>query len=136
MDELIKKQTKAPKRESSVDNPVVYSTVYLRIQPFTRSYPPPQLAQAPSDTADTYLQFILHLADPGNQLVRTTITQAIPAGWLELWDQYDWVEDLVAESLRVAVEVLGQDYLASRMGWDKKDARNDDNAPTPDEEVQ
>lgn len=82
------------------------------------------------------MQFILHLVDPGHQLARTTVTQAIPAGWLGLWDQYDWVEDLVAESLRIAVEVLGQDYLASRMGWKKKDARNDDNAqPSSNEET-
>lgn len=135
MDELIKNQTNAPKRESSVDNPVIYSSVYLRVQPFTRSYSLPQLAQAPSDAEDTYLQFILHLADPGHQLVHTTVTQAIPAGWLELWDQYDWVEDLVAESLRVAVEVLGQDYLASRMGWENKDTQNHDNAPNSSEET-
>ena len=131
---MIKNQTKAPKRELSVDNPVVHSSVYLRIQPFTRSYSLPQLTQAPSDAADTYLQFILHLADPGHQLARTTVTQAIPASWLEVWDQYDWVEDLVAESLRVAVEVLGQDYLASRMGW-KKEIQNDDNAPNSSEET-
>ena len=67
--------------------------------------------------------------------MRTTVTQAVPAGWLEVWDQYDWVEDLVAESLRIAVEVLGQDYLASRMGWGKKDTQNDDNAPNSDEET-
>ena len=129
MDELIRKQTKAPKRESSVDNPVVYSTVYLRVQPFTRSCSLPQLAQGPSDSANTHLEFILHLVDPDHQIARTTVTQAIPAGWLEIWDQYDWVEDFVAESLRVAVEVLGQDYLSSRMGWETRDARKDDNAP-------
>jgi len=135
LDELIKNQTGAPKRVSTPDNPVIHSSIYLRIQPFTRSYSLPQLAPAPSDATNTYLQFVLHLADPGHQLVRTTVTQAIPAGWLEIWDQYDWVEDLVAESLRVAVEVLGQDYLASRMGWGKKDIHNDDDAPNSDEET-
>lgn len=98
-------------------------------------YSLPQLEQAPSNAADNYLQFILHLADPGHQLVHTTVTQAIPAGWLEIWDQYDWVEDLVAESLRVAIEVLGQDYLASRMGWEKKDAQKDGNMPDSDEQT-
>lgn len=81
------------------------------------------------------MQFILHLADPEHQLVRTTVTQAIPAVWLEIWDHYDWVEDLVAESLRVAVEVLGQDYLASRMGWEKKDKQNADALPNSNEET-
>jgi len=54
------------------------------------------------------LQFVVHLFDPEHQLVHTTITQAIPGKWLELWDDYDWVEDLVAEALRVGVEVIGK----------------------------
>ncbi|KAJ7666448.1 hypothetical protein B0H17DRAFT_265125 [Mycena rosella] len=29
----------------------------------------------------------------------------------------DWVEDLVAEALRVGVEVIGQEYVVKRMGW-------------------
>jgi len=78
LDELIKNQTNAPKRVLSADNPVIHSSVYLRVQPFTQSYSLPQLAQAPSDATNTYLQFILHLADPGHQLVHTTVTQAIP----------------------------------------------------------
>lgn len=81
------------------------------------------------------MQFILHLADPAHQVVCTTVTQAIPAGWLEIWDQYDWVEDLVAESLRIAVEVLGQEYLASRMGWEKKDKQDDNNVPNSSDET-
>jgi len=35
-------------------------------------------------------------------------------------DDYDWVEDLVAEALRVGVEVIGQEYVVARMGWTKK----------------
>jgi len=34
-----------------------------------------------------------------------------------MWDKYDWVEDLVAEALRVGVEVVGQEYVVARMGW-------------------
>lgn len=41
----------------------------------------------------------------------------VPEKWLGLWDEYDWVEDLVAEVLRVGVEVVGQEYLVARMGW-------------------
>ena len=39
---------------------------------------------------------------------------------MDLWDQYDWVEDLVVEAIRLGVEVIGQEYIVSRMGWDKK----------------
>ena len=40
---------------------------------------------------------------------------------MDLWDDYDWVEDLVAEALRVGVEVVGQEYIVTRMGWTNKD---------------
>jgi hypothetical protein len=64
-----------------------------------------------------HLQFLLYLSDPSHKLVHSTITQAVPASWLAVWDKYDWVEDLVAEALRVGVEVIGQEYIVSRMGW-------------------
>jgi hypothetical protein len=64
---------------------------------------------------------MLHLLDPVHSLTHTTVTQVVPAKWMELWDQYDWVEDLVAEALRVGVEVLGQEYIASRMGWGNRE---------------
>jgi len=38
---------------------------------------------------------------------------------LEVWDEYDWVEDTVAEALRFGVEVVGQEYVVGRMGWIK-----------------
>ncbi|KAH7914494.1 maintenance of telomere capping protein 1 [Hygrophoropsis aurantiaca] len=131
LDELIKNNTnQAPAKESSVQNPTTYSSIYLRIQPFLTSFVLPQ----PSGTAEESpaappeqfnLQFILHLSDPGHQLVHTTVTQAVPGSWLDLWDDYDWVEDSVAEALRVGVEVIGQDYIVARMGWGKKDGAKD-----------
>jgi hypothetical protein len=72
-------------------------------------------------TTQTHLQFILHLSDPAHQLVHTTVTQAVPGQWPDIWDDYDWVEDLVAETLRVGVEVIGQEYVVARMGWGSKD---------------
>ena len=49
------------------------------------------------------------------------MTQAVPADWLDIWDEYDWVEDLLVEALRVGVEVIGQEYIVARMGWGKQD---------------
>jgi hypothetical protein len=46
-----------------------------------------------------------------------TVTQAVPDHWLNVWDQYDWVEDRVAEVLQLGVEVIGQEYIVGRMGW-------------------
>lgn len=61
------------------------------------------------------------------------MTQIIPAKWIALWDDYDWVEDLIAESLRVGVEVLGQEYVVSRMGWGKKEEPGKATSATVDE---
>ena len=70
------------------------------------------------DTSEqSQLQFILHLSDPDHQLTHTTYTQAVPQKWLAIWEKHEWVEDLVAESLRLGIEVLGQEYVAARMRW-------------------
>lgn len=63
------------------------------------------------------LQFLLYLSDPSHQLNHSTVTQAVPGNWLDFWDEYEWVEDLVVEAIRVGVEVIGQEYIVSRMGW-------------------
>ncbi|KAL0950850.1 hypothetical protein HGRIS_007608 [Hohenbuehelia grisea] len=131
LDEVIKAnadKTKQPE-PSSTQVPTTYSHIYLRVQPFMTSHtlaaPSPVAGSADAAAAEpqtqthSQLQFILQLSDPQHQLVHTTTTQAVPGHWLELWDKYDWVEDLVAEALRVGVEVVGQEYLVRRMGWGK-----------------
>jgi hypothetical protein len=119
-----------PAEDPTNPSPTTYSHVYLRIQPFTTSHMLPQQATVdPASNAaptpagpaptQTNLQFIIHISDPWHQLVHTTVTQAVPGDWLQVWDDYDWVEDLVVETLRVGVEVIGQEYIAARMGWAK-----------------
>ena len=68
----------------------------------------------------THLQFALYLSDPEHQLAYSSVTQAIPASWLDHWDAQDWIEDVVVESLRVGVETIGQEYIVARMGWIKE----------------
>ncbi|KAH9947675.1 maintenance of telomere capping protein 1 [Amylocystis lapponica] len=122
VEELIKQSLDAaPTTISSAQNPTTYSYVYLRIQPFMTASPllQPSSDAEPSSSAQSSLQFLLYLSDPAHQLVHSTTTQAVPGKWLELWDEYDWVEDLVVEALRVGVEVIGQEYIVARMGWDK-----------------
>ena len=53
--------------------------------------------------------------------MHTTVTQTVPIKWIPLWDEYDWVEELIAETLRVGVEVIGQEYVVARMGWGSKE---------------
>ncbi len=127
LDEIIKRNVQPPPTASSAQNPTTYSYVYLRIQPFTTTLVLPEQAAAVDNkpTEQTNLQFILYLSDPAHQITHSTITQAVPGKWLDLWDEYDWVEDLVVEAIRVGVEVVGQEYIVSRMGWDQKKLKDD-----------
>lgn len=118
-------QPEQPPSTATAQNPTTYSYVYLRVQPFTTTYELPQLPPnadtvAPEATSQSSLQFLLALSDPDHKLIHSTVTQAVPAKWLELWDDYDWVEDLVVEAIRLGAEVIGQEYIGSRMSWDKK----------------
>ena len=143
LEELIKSETlqaKVSKAQTSNEdkqssNPTTYSSVFLRIQPFLSSpIPAPKLPNADETESTTpatppqQLQFVLHLVDPRHNIAHTTITQTVPAVWLEIWDDYEWVEDLVVDVLRVGVEIVGEEYLVSRMGWGKK---NGAGSPTP-----
>ena len=111
MEDVIKQFPQPPVADfSTTQNPTTYSYLYLRIQPFFSSS---TLADKPHQS----LQFLLYLSDPRHQLLHSTVTQCVPVRWLDLWETYPWVEDLIVETLRVGVEVLGQDYISSRMGW-------------------
>jgi hypothetical protein len=86
----------------------------------------------PSTKEDTQplrnLQFLIYFTDPDHNLVHSTVSQAVPESWLGLWDTYEWVEDLVAEALRLSVEVIGQEYVVARMGWASKATMGDEPA--------
>jgi Family of unknown function (DUF5427) len=117
-----------PKKEAikGTENPTTYSSVFLRIQPFYSITPPfmtpiTKPNGEESTTPARQLQFFLYLTDPNHSITHSTVSQVVPGEWLECWDEYEWVEDLVVEALRVAVEVVGEMYLASRMGWGKKE---------------
>lgn len=132
---MIKRNVQPTPPTNSAQNPTTYSYVYMRIQPFMTSIPTPQQ----SGTAEidpvkqSTLQFVLYLADPVHQITHSSVTQTIPVKWLELWDKYEWVEDLIVEAIRVGVETIGQEYIVSRMGWDKKDGNITQEAAQPAE---
>ncbi|KAF9014975.1 maintenance of telomere capping protein 1 [Cyathus striatus] len=118
-------------KPSNVNTPTTYSHVYIRIQPFTTSY------TVPVALSTEAASFLIYLFDPEHRLTHTTLTQASPVKWLSMWDQHDWVEDLIAETLRVGVEVVGQDYVVSRMGWGERgvisEAEDKEDIKTADE---
>ena len=129
------------KPTSNVQNPTTYSYVYLRVQPFTTTFTLPQLPVAegtePAEpTSQSSLQFLICLSDPHHSLMHSTVTQAVPAKWLELWDEFDWVEDLVVEAIRIGAEVIGQEYIGARMGWDKKGSGDQAQAAAATEAVE
>ena len=139
LDEVIKRNAQPPSTTNPAQNPTTYSYVYLRIQPFKTSLSlPSQQGSDPEGTSQSTLQFVLYLSDPAHQVVHSSITQAIPAKWLDLWDEYEWVEDSVVEAIRVGVEIIGQEYIVSRMGWDHKKTEDTkvEAEPTPAAETQ
>lgn len=124
IDEVIQRNERPEQpHPSSAQNPTTYSYVYIRIQPYMTTFPLPQpsvnsgLTPLAIPTEQTSLQFLLYLSDPSHQLNHSTVTQAVPGKWLDFWDDYEWVEDLVVEAIRVGVEVIGQEYIVARMGW-------------------
>ncbi|QRV86596.1 maintenance of telomere capping protein 1 [Ceratobasidium sp. AG-Ba] len=133
--ELVKaRAAQAPEKPKSptLQNPTTYSTVYIRVQPFFSPSLPTKIPSLPGAEStespvpaepraeQQQLQFLLYLVDPLHQLAHATVTQGVAAGWLGLWDAHDWVESTVVEVLRVGVEVMGQHYVADRMGYAKR----------------
>jgi hypothetical protein len=106
------------KPESNVQTPTTYSHLYLRIQPFLTSFALPA-SEEEEGAPPQQLQFLIYLSDPSHKLTQSTVTQCVPGDWLAegMWEKYEWVEDLMAEALRVGVEVIGQEYVVKRMGW-------------------
>ncbi|TFK20165.1 hypothetical protein FA15DRAFT_673777 [Coprinopsis marcescibilis] len=119
VESLVKINDSRPPKPSTINTPTTYSNVYLRIQPYFSPSSTP-LAEDSEEVAPHTLQFLVYLYDPEHKLTHTSVTQGVSSEWLPIWDEYDWVEDLVADSLRLGVEVIGQEYVVSRMGWGKK----------------
>lgn len=112
----------------TLQNPTTYSTVYIRVQPFFSPEIPTKIPGRPQDAASPIvpkmeqkqLKFLLYLVDPTHELAHASVTQGTSANWTAIWDNHEWVEEIVVEVLRVGVEVLGQHYVADRMGWAKR----------------
>jgi len=128
IDDLIKKHTQAIQTTRNQNLATTYSHVFLRIQPFYMTLEVGPEATEPQQ----HLQFLMYLFDPAHRLTHTTITQVVPSIWLALWDEYEWVEDLVAESLRIGAEVLGQEYVVARMGWGGKEEHGKEEYENPE----
>ncbi|CAE6489627.1 unnamed protein product [Rhizoctonia solani] len=122
--------TTSEPKSPTLQNPTTYSTVYIRVQPFFSPELPTKIPSLPGaenpavpptpKAEQQQLQFLLYLVDPAHELAHATVTQGVSAGWLGMWDAHEWIETTVVEVLRVGVEVLGQHYVADRMGYAKR----------------
>lgn len=132
--ETLVQNNKREDKASDTSSPTTYSNVYIRIQPYYNTYDEDSSEEESEEETDEdeKLQFLILLHDPEHKLTHTSITQGVSSEWIELWDKYTWVEDLVADSLRLGVEVLGQEYVVSRMGWAKKDDKEDEEQDNTD----
>lgn len=129
----------------SKDNPTRKSNIFLAIQPTVYTQQPIGNLGV-SDEKEEKLQvivFAIHLYDPVNSLSFSTVSQALPAQWLEWldapapkdtqpgdWalpevirnmvdmggiDPREWIVEWVEEAVGLAVGVVAQKYVAKRM---------------------
>ncbi|GAA5885053.1 hypothetical protein JCM6882_007210 [Rhodosporidiobolus microsporus] len=125
LDQLIKATyaPPAPPSESSTSDltvPVTTCPIYLRIQPALAPLPflPSSSLNPASTTPDSQkaLFFLLLLRDPTHKLVHSSVSQSMPASWLEIpFEENEWVEDAMVEIIRRSVEIIGQEYIQHRM---------------------
>jgi Family of unknown function (DUF5427) len=115
--------------DKSSKNPTTTTYLFMRLQPFINK----TILAASADRADPnhisneYVQFYILLFEPTNALTHYTVSQAIPHSWIESWDTNEWVEDLIVDSLRLATQVVGQEYIISRMGTSSKTTKVNSN---------
>ncbi|WWD06624.1 hypothetical protein V865_004717 [Kwoniella europaea PYCC6329] len=119
------REEKDPKGRNKSPNPQVPVTtvpIFLHLQPLLAPlpYPEPPIHASSSATEiqpPKHLYFLLTLQDPQHSLSFATVTQPSPSDWMEVeYEQSEWVEERLVEILRTGVEVIAQDYVATRMG--------------------
>ncbi|KAM0787916.1 hypothetical protein ACM66B_006123 [Microbotryomycetes sp. NB124-2] len=123
LDELVKSSFQ-PQNKTKDDNgmtvPVHTCPVYMRIQPCLANLPflPPSLTTAAErgPKASQVLFFLLLLRDPTHNLVHSSLSQSMPAAWLDIpFEENEWVEDAMVEIIRRSVEIIGSEYIQHRM---------------------
>ncbi|KAG0364349.1 maintenance of telomere capping protein 1 [Gamsiella multidivaricata] len=69
---------------------------------------------------DTFISFVLVLHDPTHKLEFESCSQSMPAQWLLIpYEENEWVEDRMVDCIRLAVGVIAQDYVWTRMKGDE-----------------
>ncbi|KAK9315474.1 maintenance of telomere capping protein 1 [Lipomyces starkeyi] len=123
--EQIKVKGKEPETEGE-ESPVRKSDIYLSIQACAFSADTKSSdAKGDSESDERLFNFIIYLNDPVHDLSYVTHSQSFPLQWCE-WldsdepvagqiDPREWLAEWVEEGLGLAVGVVAQRYVASRM---------------------
>ncbi|KAI7905243.1 maintenance of telomere capping protein 1 [Cokeromyces recurvatus] len=92
--------------------PVIHCPVFMSIQPVKMT----MSAIDDDDVDNQQLMFIILMVDPTNKLRFKTYSQSVPLSWLNIpYEDNEWVEDKLADILRMSVTSIAQDYVWTRM---------------------
>ncbi|KAG0151644.1 hypothetical protein CROQUDRAFT_651081 [Cronartium quercuum f. sp. fusiforme G11] len=135
LEQIIKRKSKSIETDdvsesgaSSKGPPITHCPVFVRIQPVISTLPglslsqPALLDDLPAQraginvTEEKHLFFLILLRDVNNSLDHATLTQSMPAAWLDIpFEENEWVEEIMVEVIRRGTEVIGQQYVNGRL---------------------
>ncbi|KAF8983731.1 hypothetical protein BGZ46_009693 [Entomortierella lignicola] len=133
VDHLIKTHFGSDKEDNveAVKNPNTHAShcpVFMAIQPcrVPRHGHNASLKAAEADGTnvtmekDMFISFVLVLSDPTHKLEFESSSQSMPAQWLLIpYEENEWVEDRMVDCIKLAVGVIAQDYVWTRMKGDE-----------------
>ncbi|KAF9135795.1 hypothetical protein BGX30_011450 [Mortierella sp. GBA39] len=127
IEHLIKTHYDAEKHQSGADrNPVTLASncpVFMAIQPCRvprHGYTKPASSEEKTLEKDMFISYVIVLQDPTHKLEFESCSQSLPAHWLLIpYEENEWVEDRMVDCIRLAVGVVAQDYVWTRMKGDE-----------------
>ncbi|KAG0025564.1 hypothetical protein BGZ81_007077 [Podila clonocystis] len=131
IEHLIKTHYDPEKHQASARNPTTHATscpVFMAIQPCRvprHGYSQSTAATTADPSAkiaekDMFISYVIVLQDPTHKLEFESVSQTLPAHWLLIpYEENEWVEDRMVDCIRLAVGVIAQDYVWTRMKGDE-----------------
>ncbi|KAI8390940.1 maintenance of telomere capping protein 1 [Radiomyces spectabilis] len=96
--------------------PVINCPVFMAIQPVKYAMPSWGNDSGEDDEETHQLVYLILLYDPTHQLKFKTLSQTMPLSWLDVpYEENEWIEDKMVETLQMAVRTIAQDYVWTRM---------------------
>ncbi|KAG0199198.1 hypothetical protein BGX28_007468 [Mortierella sp. GBA30] len=123
-----------PQQGGATKNPNLHAStcpVFMAIQPCRiprHGYNSSTKATGTSETGasnlimekDMFISYVIVLQDPTHKLEFESCSQSLPAHWLLIpYEENEWVEDRMVDCIRLAVGVIAQDYVWTRMKGDE-----------------